>query len=336
VSAGTDIQWTATWARLTTGQITILRSLFKSAGLPLPTAGDVLVPGATFNPWIGCHKVSPACKFCYAETLAKRFPHFVYGAGKGQGLPVWGQSAPRRVTSAQNWHSILRLNKIASEAGVRIRVFCASLADVFERFDGEVIGRDGIKDLDEARRALWDLIELTPGLDWLLLSKRPENVLDMVPEDWQHTEGCLTKYHGGCAQHPTAFECDLWPRNVWIGATVEDHEHAQARLPHLLNVPAKVRFVSYEPALGPVDFRPWAHGLHWIIIGGESGSGARPFEMSLVKNVIGQGLSCALFVKQMGARPVLHGVPQTFTDPHGGDPGEWPAGMIVRQWPRSC
>ena len=157
----------------------------------------------------------------------------------------------------------------------------------------------------------------------------------MVPEHWQHTEGCLTKYHGGCRDHAHVFECNVWPDHVWIGATVEDHEHAQLRLPHLLNVPAKVRFVSYEPALGPVDFRSWAHGLHWIIIGGESGNGARPFEMSLIKNVFGQGLTCALFVKQMGARPMLHGVPQTFTDPHGGDPDEWPDHMTVRQWPRS-
>ena len=225
----------------------------------------------TFNPWIGCTKVSPGCKHCYAEALTRRSPALVHGQSGAAvvGLPVWGDAAPRRVTSAANWRQPLRWNAAAKKAGERRRVFCASLADVFEEREG----------LESARARLWALIEQTPHLDWLLLTKRPMWVLPSVPWRWWRTNpgtggtllrrrdnycvfcdklGVHTEDRGeGEVHHRCATRVYGWPRNVWIGCTVEDQRRAEERLPHLLKIPAPVRFVSYEPALAAVDFRPW-------------------------------------------------------------------------------
>lgn len=195
---------------------------------------------ATFNPWIGCTKISAACDHCYAETLSKA----------RLGVP-WGAGQPRRRTSVQNWNLPLRWDRKAAKEGRRMRVFCASLADVF---DAEVS--------DEWRNDLFMLIDRTPHLDWLLLTKRPAVARKVMPAE---------------------------PRpNVWLGTTVEDQKMAEARIPHLLATPAAVRFLSMEPLLGPVDLRPWLQGVptdadmtafrrvDWVIAGGESGHGARP------------------------------------------------------------
>jgi protein gp37 len=186
----------------------------------------------TFNPWWGCVKVSPACRHCYAETFAKR-----------TGNAVWGIDAPRRFFGAKHWAEPRKWNEKAQRDGVRRRVFCASMADVFE----------DRADLIDARGDLFELIDETPWLDWLLLTKRPENIARLMPPYW-----------GG----------RVWP-NVWLGTTVENQQYADERLPHLVAKDAAVRFVSYEPALGPVDFTPWAFDLDWIIAGGESGGGHR-------------------------------------------------------------
>lgn len=217
----------------------------------------------TFNPWWGCVKVSPACKHCYAETWAKRTGH-----------RLWGHGAPRRFFGADHWRQPERWNRAAAREGVRRRVFCASMADVFEA------GRH----LDGERRRLWDLIERTAdGLDWLLLTKRPELVRELVPAAW----------------------LDDWPAHVWIGTTVENQHWAERRLPHLVNLPAAVRFVSCEPLLGRVQLLavqlpgeflyldvlagemityvdgvgvervPAPGRVSWVITGGESGPKAR-------------------------------------------------------------
>ncbi len=194
----------------------------------------------TFNPWIGCTKVSPACDFCYAEEWDKRY-------NKGE---HWGPKAPRRRT--KTWGNPVKWNKQAEAAGIRYRVFCASLADVFDN-----------KVPTEWRDDLWALIKATPHLDWLLLTKRPQNILKMLPEYWGEKG---------------------WD-NVWLGCTVENQEAADRRIPHLIQVPAAVRFLSCEPLLGPVDL---SHGMrreyqpgqfvsfiNWVITGGESGPNFR-------------------------------------------------------------
>jgi protein gp37 len=195
----------------------------------------------TFNPWWGCVKVSPACKHCYAESWAKRV-----------GQSVWGVNADRRFFSDKHWSEPLKWNAVATAAGERARVFCASMADVFENRP----------DLDAARERLWALIEATSGLDWLLLTKRPELVASTAP--WG----------------------DNWPANVWLGTTVETQEYADQRLPHLTAVPAAVRFISAEPLLGPVDIGPWADNLDWVITGGESGPKARPSSPSWFRDLM--------------------------------------------------
>lgn len=188
----------------------------------------------TFNPWWGCVKVSAACKHCYAEAWAKRV-----------GSKVWGPKSSRRFFGESHWAEPLRWNRVAETAGERHRVFCASMADVFE----------DRRDLDPWRARLVKLIEATPHLDWLLLTKRPAEVPALAP--WG----------------------DNWPDNVWLGTTVENPREAERRIPALLSVPAQVRFLSCEPLLGSLNLSRWLTSggpIHWIIAGGESGPRARP------------------------------------------------------------
>lgn len=209
----------------------------------------------TFNPWTGCTKVGPACDNCYAEGWAKRSGHV-----------EWGAHGARRRT--RTWGDPVKWDRQAEADGVRRKVFCASLADVFDNHRSIA---------PEWRRDLWQLIEETPHLDWLLLTKRPQNFAKLAPARWIH-DGC--------------------PPHVWLGTTVENQTEADRRIPHLLSIPARVRFLSCEPLLGPVDLteigipkpelratkvidalRGWGGApgkLHWMICGGESGPGARP------------------------------------------------------------
>ena len=230
----------------------------------------------TFSPWWGCVKVSPACTNCYAETFAKRL-----------GFKVWGPESVRRKFGDKHWNEPLRWNAAAERDSVRRRVFCSSMADVFE--DHPDIGIERLR--------LFALIEATPSLDWQLLTKRPENLSTMLPLAW------LTE-----------------PRkNVWLGTTVENQEYAEQRLPDLLSVDAAVHFVSYEPALGYVDFRPWLdhecgtpphsrcpNQIDWIIAGGESGPRHRPPVPAWFQSVRDQckASRTRFFFKQHGgARP---------------------------------
>jgi protein gp37 len=228
----------------------------------------------TFNPWIGCTKVSPACDHCYAEAQAGRY-------WKGEGL--WAGN--RKRTSENNWRQPLKWNRQATEfrakSGRPPMVFCASLGDVF---DNQVP--------DEWRRDLWELIHQTPGLVWLLLTKRPQNIRKMLP----NIPGRAT-FARNCPPWDAG-----WP-NVWLGTTVENQAEADRRIPHLLAAPAAKRFLSCEPLLGPVDLtslsvvspggvEQWnaldrteareaaSEGavsgvIDWVIAGGESGREAR-------------------------------------------------------------
>lgn len=217
----------------------------------------------TFNPWWGCRKVSPACLHCYAETWAKRLA-----------LDLWGSDTPRRYFKDEYWRQPLKWNREAERARSRRRVFCASMADVFE----------GRSELDEWRDRLWLLIEQTPWLDWLLLTKRIHNVSWMVP--WT----------------------TRWPENVWLGTTVENQRWADRRLPILLELGARVRFVSAEPLLRPISIsdllgtRAHRGKLHWLIAGGESGHGARPTHPQWVRSLRDecQTFGVAFHFKQWG------------------------------------
>jgi len=209
----------------------------------------------TFNPWWGCTKVSAACKHCYAETWAIRL-----------GLDLWGGKTSRRFFSEHHWKEPLRWNEEAKWERQRRRVFCASMADVFENR----------RELDSWRERLWNLIASTPSLDWLLLTKRPELIARFAPWDKD------------------------WPTNVWLGTTVESQRWAEKRIEALLQHPAAVRFVSCEPLLGFLDLRPWLGSqekrgsLHWVIAGGESGAAARPMNPAWAKDLRDQCLTAGI------------------------------------------
>jgi protein gp37 len=190
-----------------------------------------------------------------------------------------------------------------------MRVFCASLSDVF---DAEIP--------PEWREDLFRLIGQTPSLDWQLLTKRPENIPGMLPPEW------------------ATWEEGYFP-NVWLGTSVEDQQRANERIPKLLDVPAAVRFLSCEPLLGPIDLLPWIDNapdegqatIDWVIVGGESGSKARPFDPLWALGIKEQceAAGVAFFMKQMGSNPVSY----DFADRKGGNIDEWPRDLRVRNFP---
>jgi protein gp37 len=193
----------------------------------------------TFNPWWGCVRVSAACDHCYADAWAKRL-----------GEDLWGPHSERRFFSDAHWKEPLKWNREARGDGVRRRVFCASMADVFENR----------KDLIPHRQRLLDLIDQTPYLDWLLLTKRIHLVKRQLPKGYS------------------------FPSNVWLGATVENQD-AVKRIKYLLEFKTpSVRFLSCEPLLSELDIRDFLLSgsgqprVDWVIAGGESGAGARPMD----------------------------------------------------------
>lgn len=220
----------------------------------------------TFNPWWGCVKVSPACDHCYAETFSKRV-----------GQHVWGKGAPRRFFGDKHWAEPLKWERAAVKSGVRRRVFCASMADVFEN-RGEL--------LDEARARLWTLITDTPHLDWQLLTKRPANIRRMIPSQWAHEQ---------------------WPSNVWVGITAETQDWLETRGYWMERINPAVLFISYEPALGLIRVPRWAQ---WVIAGGESGDRHRTPDVNWFRSVRDQcvDLGVAFWFKQHGGRtPAANG-----------------------------
>lgn len=213
---------------------------------------------ATFNPWWGCTKVSPGCVNCYAETFAKRTGH-----------DIWGNAVGRRFFGDKHWADPLKWDAEAKAEGVRKRVFCASMADVFES--------NAL--LDDSRARLWTLMEKTPNLDWLLLTKRPENVRTMTL-----SPGI--------------------PGNAWVGTSIENQEQADKRLPILLGVDAKIRWLSCEPLIGPVKLGSSLKGIQWVIVGGESGPGFRPMQLEWARSIMAECREhgVAFFMKQIAAR----------------------------------
>ncbi|KAF0093461.1 MAG: hypothetical protein E1N59_2862 [Puniceicoccaceae bacterium 5H] len=249
----------------------------------------------TWNPWIGCTKVSPGCTNCYAKAQNDRF--------KGGN---WGIGAPRRRTGAANWRQPIRLNAEAERTGNSPRVFLGSMMDIFDPEVPVALLADTL-----------DIIRQTPHLTWLLLTKRPElwyrQIFSIYTPDvvgknydllqWLNDWLCAADEIRG-VDLPSHHLGKKPPQNVWIGTTVEDQPRADERIPHLLRIPARVRFLSCEPLLGPVDLTAvkqtvspgffgdclqWYHQghchklegteyptIHWVICGGESGPNARP------------------------------------------------------------
>ncbi len=218
----------------------------------------------TFNPWMGCTKVSPLCENCYAETMMD----LRYGRVR------WGPGGTRVRTTRDYWRQPIRWNRDAAEQGQRRRVFCASLADVFE----------DRTELRAWRADLFQLIDRTTDLDWLLLTKRPQNIGRMWREN---TAGSQLTYR----------------RQVWLGTSVGTQRTADQAIPELVAwrelVP--VLFLSVEPLLEPIPHLPLA-GIDWVIVGGESGRGARPMEEGWILDIKRQceDAGVAFFFKQWG------------------------------------
>lgn len=272
-----------------------------------------------FNPWRGCTKVSEGCQYCYAENMSHRNPGV---------LGVWGKTGTRVVAADAMWREPLKWDRAAGDAGERHRVFCASLADVFEHED--TMPPESLGPVREARAHLFSVIDQTPNLDWLLLTKRPGNV---VPVLRRAVDRIHVLYPRG------AVFAERWlnvgpPPNVWLGVSAENQARAEERVPLLCQIPARVRFVSAEPLLGPLDLRPWLgtgdNQVSWVIVGGESGSEARPFNTDWARILRDQcgdaGAFC--FVKQMGSNPI-----QLVVKKKGGDLEDIPTDLRVRELP---
>ena len=271
----------------------------------------------TFNIAWGCVKVSPGCAHCYADAASNRFGFDVFGPAK---------TTARRTFGEKHWNEPVRWNAKAERDGVRRRVFCSSMCDVFEDHPA----------IDAERAKLWPLIKATPHLDWLLLTKRPERIAGNLPDDWGHGYD-----------------------NVWLGTSVENQKAALERIPALLAVDAACHFLSCEPLLGPVELRgawhDWLAGwttepqhsqwcdphegchstcpeplqvqtnaVRWVIAGGESGAEARPCDVAWLRTLRDDcfATGAAFFLKQLGGCPDKRGGDAAVLD--GRRHTEWP------------
>jgi protein gp37 len=247
----------------------------------------------TFNPWLGCTRVSPGCQNCYAEQLMDRRYRRV----------KWGPGQPRMRT--KTWGDPVKFNRTAEKEGIRRKVFCASLADWL---DDEVP--------HQWREDLIALIESCRWIDWLMLTKRLQNLSLMVPTRW--------------LDNPLP--------NVWQGVTAENQEYWDLRVPLLRETPAAVRWVSYEPALGPLRIGP-KPGVDWLIIGGESDqmAPAREFKMEWADDLIDQCRARGVvpFMKQIGSNVTWLGRKVIVPSKAGDDPAQWHPRLRVRGFPPS-
>lgn len=280
----------------------------------------------TFNPWMGCTKVSPACTYCYAERdMDHRY-----------GKVAWGNKGTRVVTSDANWKKPDKWNRDAMYREIdhedesslgkdlgeyqRPRVFCASLADVFEDWDGpmtnskgeqlfwshsrhphesafhwigepEAAGGESPVTMSDVRLRLFALIDATQNLDWLLLTKRPENIKKMWPTEDDGSGGKLAEaIFGGNGRLVRRRD------NVWLGTSVESSDYLY-RIDTLKSCGdlASNLFISAEPVVGPMPtLGEHIDGIDWVIAGGESGPNARPADPEWYRSIRDQCLSLGI------------------------------------------
>lgn len=279
--------------------------------------------GYSFNPWWGCVEVGPDCNNCYARQLATR-------VGKAD---AWGKNGKRYATSEKNWNQVYKWNSAAEKAGRVDRVFTASMADIFENampvyhWNGEPMMFDHGKgdgprqyQTSSLKARLVDLIDSTPNLEWLLLTKRPENIERGLPIRW-NTHGV--------------------PRNVMFGMSAGDQKTFDKRIGYFYQLPVR-KFLSLEPLFGPIHIgTSIMPSIDWVIVGGESGAKARPFHIKWAYDLLieANDLGKPFFLKQLGSRP--HGLYHPIqlsrgVQNHGENWDEWPDSLYdlkVREFP---
>lgn len=364
----------------------------------------------TWNPVVGCTPVSPGCLNCYAATMARRLegmgrPEYApreIPAQMGTPYDSWERCKTVRIAEVRAGRGVFtgdvrtvpdRLYEPLSWKKPR-RVFVCSMSDLFH----ESVPFDFID-------KVFAVMALTPHITYQVLTKRPERMAEylnskasplddsracIVAEVAQFVGGDVTgrivwdprggerSAYFGCTRMPTAEELKrqrAWPGwplpNVWLGTSAEDQERLDQRVGHLRRCPAAVRFLSLEPLLEPLCFRPKSNtvremvaaldrgdahkpvlldGIHWVIVGGESGPKSRPCSVNAIRGIMAQCAEAGVpvFVKQLGAKPftdptILHTLytptlgddfdHHVIKDRKGGDPAEWPDDLNIRQWP---
>lgn len=294
---------------------------------------------ATWNPLWGCGRVSKGCENCYAESMAYRFS----GPGKPyEGLITVGKKGPR-------WNNKIKLvpHKLVQPLRwTRERmIFVNSMSDLFHKnvpfeYIAAVFGV-----MAEAKSHTFQVLTKRPEIakdffDWIKNKAYAEScAVDRFDPYTQTAIGiCLSEAAKLTGRKKIAYnKFPAWPLpNVWLGVSCEDQETANKRIPILMSMAAEVHWVSYEPALGPVNFGPWINMLKWIVVGGESGSKARKFDWlwALDTVLICQNTTTKVFVKQMGSKPNMtgSGVPPLSTY-KGENLTEWPSVIQVREYP---
>ena len=289
-----------------------------------------------WNPIRGCSRADEGCRHCYAESMAARF------SDPGG----WGHGYATRTPKGPRWTGKVELVEERLTLPLKwrkpARVFVNSASDLFHE-----------KVKDEWLDRINGVIALCPHLDFLVLTKRSARAREYYSDRYCERRVAArvawsARKYGWQTRHDDAgvtigFDYACWPLpNLWLGTSIHDQASANERIPELLATPAALRFVSYEPALGPVNFTPWIGtyqktSLDWLIVGGESGPGARPFYLAWARDAVGQCRRTAtpIFVKQMGAYPSETGRRIKLRDRKGEEPAEWPAELRVREFPRS-
>ena len=308
----------------------------------------------TFNPWIGCTKVSPGCAHCYAETEDKR---------RGWTPEGWGKGKPRKRTTTLYWNQALKWEREALEPIAINYGQTDDLGEPAKAFYRPRVFPSLCDWLDDEVPIEWladflNLIRGTPHLDWLLLTKRPELWRERLCKVYVHADRTGNKELRRFVRDwvPLQWRTESIPANVWLGVSVEDQPRAEERVQRLLETPAAIRFLSCEPLLGPINLRGiQSHSaaiafsalekgvlvpnkVDWVIVGGESGPKARPCPIEFIRDLVSQCKTTGtpVFVKQLGAVPTQNGMycpPGMISDRKGGDPAEWPEDLRVREMP---
>lgn len=298
---------------------------------------------ATWNPIRGCSRVSEGCRNCYAERVAARFSY-----SSERSMPYWGLA--KMTPEGPRWTGEVRLIEDKLEDPLRWkrprRIFVNSMSDLFhEKVPDEWIDR------------IFAVMAMAPQHTFQILTKRPERMLEYLGDGSYDSHRRIEVWNAKVHMKGKPVSPMDWPLpNVWLGVSVEDQKTADERIPFLLQTPAAVRWISYEPALlcvdlhgvpfsgFPIGSRGPKAGLDWVVVGGESGPDARPFDVYWARKIVEQCRAAAVpvFVKQLGAKPYYSpeqdggtGCYLSLKNKKGGDMAEWPEYLRVREFPKT-